>query len=214
MSKQLPLIITVAVLAILLVGVGLYASTQFGKSDSSKGSSSSSMGNMMMAGMDHGGMGMKMTAVRDDKSFLENMIPHHEEAVMTSNIVLKSTTDPDIKQFATQVIADQSKEITMMKNWYRDYFGVEYASTAMTSMMGDLTRYQGVELDKMYVKGMIGHHMEAVKMARDIQSITTKSDIKTLAENIIRTQSSEIMTLQGWLVSKYGENGMMGGMKM
>ena len=69
--------------------------------------------------------------VTDDKSFLEATIPHHTEAINTSKMIVQSTADPEIKAFATKVIADQSKEVEMMKTWYKTLTEVDYKDSGM-----------------------------------------------------------------------------------
>ena len=40
--------------------------------------------------------------ITDDRSFLENMIPHHEEAVTSSTKVIATTTDAELKTFRSE----------------------------------------------------------------------------------------------------------------
>ncbi|HBO38321.1 MAG TPA: hypothetical protein DD638_06630, partial [Pasteurellaceae bacterium] len=51
----------------------------------------------------------QMEAVTDDKSFLNGMIPHHQEAVDTSAVILTRTNNPELVKFAQEVIATQSQ---------------------------------------------------------------------------------------------------------
>jgi uncharacterized protein (DUF305 family) len=68
-----------------------------------------------------GGMsGMNMNA-DPDKSFLEGMIPHHQSAVDMAQLALKKAVRPELKTFARQVIADQSKEIAQYKVWLKTW---------------------------------------------------------------------------------------------
>jgi len=46
-----------------------------------------------------------------DRAFLENMIPHHQDAINMSELALKKTNKPELKKFAQEVIAVQSGEI-------------------------------------------------------------------------------------------------------
>lgn len=69
--------------------------------------------------------------------------------------------------------------------------------------MGDLTKLQGKELEKAYIQGMIAHHKGAIDMANQIVNKTNRSEIKTMAQAIIDTQTKEVTLLEGWLQSKY-----------
>jgi uncharacterized protein (DUF305 family) len=150
--------------------------------------------------------------VVDEKSYIEGMIPHHQEAIDTSKTTLQTTQDPELKAFLNNVISSQSQEINEMKTWYKAWYGTEYTpnSEMYMEMMSDLSKYQGVERDKIYIKGMISHHQSAVEMSSKV--LTYKSnhaETNQLAKNIISTQSQEIKTLKDWLMSKHNDHSMM-----
>lgn len=217
MSKNNKLtLVGILVIISIVIGVGIYASSQTSKSNpellNSKSTANTSVSKVdhSMKGMDQSTMGMEMSAmVKDDQTFIEQMIPHHQEAVNTSEIVIAKTSDPELKKFAQKVIKDQTTEINQMKTWYKAWFNKDYSGTS-TTMMGDLNKISVAELDKAYVYGMIEHHKSAIDMANKIQTITLKQEIKTLSASIIASQSAEVITLQGWLMSKYNDHGMMG----
>ena len=51
----------------------------------------------------------------------------------------------------------------------------------------------------MWLTMMIKHHQGAVKMAKDVQSTTSNSEVKTMAADIIKAQNSEITTMKDLL---------------
>ncbi len=58
-----------------------------------------------------------MGSVSSEKQFLEEMIKHHEAAVMMAQQVLVLNPRGEIKKLAEDIIKAQASEITMMKNW-------------------------------------------------------------------------------------------------
>ena len=56
-----------------------------------------------------------------DNAWLRRMIPHHSTALTTSTKILKHSTNPQIKDLATEIIKTQEKEITQMKNLLKGY---------------------------------------------------------------------------------------------
>jgi uncharacterized protein (DUF305 family) len=52
---------------------------------------------------------------------------------------------------------------------------------------------------------MIAHHQKAIAMAKQVQGVTERSDLKEMASDIIRTQSQEVSQLQQWLGSESGQ---------
>jgi uncharacterized protein (DUF305 family) len=72
--------------------------------------------------MDTAKMGMmpaKGQSKGTDKAFLEGMIPHHEHAVVMAQDALKKASKAELKKFARDVIAVQSKEIAQFKTWLK-----------------------------------------------------------------------------------------------
>lgn len=60
-----------------------------------------------------------------DKAFLEEMIVHHEGAVVMATAALTKGERPEIKKMARAIIDAQTTEITQMKNWQKDWFAAE-----------------------------------------------------------------------------------------
>ena len=58
-----------------------------------------------------------------DEAFLENMIVHHQSAIDMSEVLLESTKRPELQQLAKDIISAQTKEIEMMQNWLKTWYG-------------------------------------------------------------------------------------------
>jgi uncharacterized protein (DUF305 family) len=63
-----------------------------------------------------------------DRAFIDAMIPHHQMAILMARDVLARGADPEVRKIASAVIAAQSKEITQMNSWRRDWYGIESPS--------------------------------------------------------------------------------------
>jgi uncharacterized protein (DUF305 family) len=154
-----------------------------------------------------------------DTAFARDMIPHHEQAVTMSDIVLaKRDIDPRVIDLANQIKAAQGPEIATMRGWL-DTWGAGPApgheghdmSGGMPShegmgMMTDqeleqLRQAQGVEAARMFLTGMIAHHQGAVRMAQTEVDTGKDEAAVQLADEIIETQQREIDTMKGILGS-------------
>lgn len=69
-----------------------------------------------MAVMDEGMKRAPMNG-RSDHDFVTMMIPHHQGAVDMAKAVLLYTIDPEIRNLALGIIADQQNEIHVMQAW-------------------------------------------------------------------------------------------------
>ena len=57
-----------------------------------------------------------------DKEFLAEMIVHHQGAVDMAQAVLKTSKRPELIQLANDIITAQTKEISMMQGWQKNWF--------------------------------------------------------------------------------------------
>ncbi|MBA4293171.1 hypothetical protein C0431_09390 [bacterium] len=146
------------------------------------------------------------TEAKNDKAFIEEMIPHHEEAVASSKLILTVASEPQVRQIAEAVIAAQEKEISQMNSWFQAWFGASYKTTGVyKQMMSPIDGLSVREAEAQYTSEMINHHEHAIFMAKELLKTTERSELKLLADDIIRSQESEVNELKALLNGKYGQ---------
>ena len=82
-------------------------------------------GMMSQSGMHMGGqedMTKLENATDFDRAFIEEMIPHHQLAIMMANMLQSGTNRPEMQQLAKNIISSQSKEIQQMQAWYVQWY--------------------------------------------------------------------------------------------
>lgn len=153
-----------------------------------------------------------------DAHFIEQMIPHHEDAVTMARLAQTKAKRQEVKQLAENIISSQGKEIDQMKSWYKEWYGQEVptGNEVMTQhgmmegnqnlhmgMMGsqaDTTRLENAaDFDLTFVRDMIPHHQMAVMMAGMLKEGTERPEMKKMAEDIIAAQTVEIEEMRTWL---------------
>jgi uncharacterized protein (DUF305 family) len=67
----------------------------------------------------------------------------------------------------------------------------------------DSARYPYTAADVHFMSAMIGHHAQAIDMARLAPSRAASPSVRTLAERIINAQQDEIATMQQWLADRH-----------
>jgi len=150
-----------------------------------------------MGGMHHSSSGGDITG--SDAMFLQMMIPHHEQAIVMSDLALKISKTPQILDLAKQIKAAQNPEIMQMKNWLADSGFSEDPGHSMDGMGGMLSgedleilaKSSGKTFEKLFLSGMIEHHQGAIQMVNMISN-SANSEIKKFGESIVKTQSAEI----------------------
>ncbi len=152
-----------------------------------------------------------------DSHFIEQMIPHHKDAITMSTTALEKATHSEIKTLAQNIITAQSKEIEQMKGWYEEWFGkqppedndvmdthgmMQGNGSMHMGMMGsdiDAESLKSAEnFDKEFIEEMIPHHQMAVMMATMLKNGTIRPEMKKLAQNIIDSQTKEINQMRLW----------------
>lgn len=95
----------------------------FGK-EVSKGSAM--MGGMMSQGGMHMGSTQDIESLKNtadfDRAFIEQMIPHHQMAIMMARMLESGTDQPEMQQLAKNIISSQTKEIQQMQEWYTEWY--------------------------------------------------------------------------------------------
>lgn len=166
----------------------------------------------------YGGDMMRSNMMGDmDQLFIEQMIPHHEDAITMAEIALEKSQRPEIRTLAQDIVRTQSAEIEQMKKWHKEWFGSEISlinhaqahGMMNMGMMGDDTdidRLENAEVfDKVFIEEMIPHHQMAVMMAQMLERTTTRPEMKQLAEDIISAQTREINEMRQWYRDWYSQ---------
>ncbi len=120
---------TVVIIAVIALVVGHVSGYLIGTMNPNKNSSEGQTMSMaeMMASMNAELQGK--TGDDFDKAFLNEMIMHHEGAVGMAQAALTNAKHQEIKTLAAAIISAQNKEITEMKVWLKNWYGIEYSKT-------------------------------------------------------------------------------------
>ena len=193
--------ILLSIIAALLISVVLIASGGMRDSDSDN----EDMG--MMGGHGHNS---NSQMVGSDAMFLQMMIPHHEQAVVMSDLALSTSKDADVLKLAKQIRDAQAPEIIKMQGWLSDAGLSEDPGHSMGNGMGgmlsdsDLSALKGSTgkaFDKLFLAGMIAHHEGAIDMVMMIEN-SQDSDVKRLGQDIVKSQTAEIELMKELLKRK------------
>jgi uncharacterized protein (DUF305 family) len=136
-----------------------------------------------------------------DVMFAQMMIPHHEQALEMSAIVLaKDGVDPEVAELAEQIAAAQGPEIDQLEAWL-DEWGVPRMpgdhDMGMNGMLTDaeldeLEAADGASGSDLFLEQMIEHHEGAIDMAEAHQESGEHEGALELSAAIIETQAGEI----------------------
>ncbi len=143
---------------------------------------------------------------QNEVMFAAMMIPHHEQAVTMSNMALTNTTNPKVLDLAQRIKAGQEPEIIQMNTWLDGgYSMMDHSGHLMGGMLSDqdlekLGTLKNKDFDEMFLTAMIEHHEGALQMTQMILN-SSNNEVKTLADNIINSQSKEIAEMKELLAN-------------
>src|SRR5690606_19442270 len=117
-----------------------------------------------------------------DVRFMQDMIPHHHQAVQMAALVAGRTNRPELVDVAGRIDASQEDEIAFMQDWLRSrgervpapeaHAGMHthhrMAGMATPEQMAELARLSGVAFDRLFLELMIAHHEGAVRMVEEL----------------------------------------------
>ncbi|MGD9527444.1 MAG: DUF305 domain-containing protein [Pseudonocardia sp.] len=144
-----------------------------------------------------------------DITFVQGMIPHHEQAVVMSQLAAARAASPRVKELAATIEQAQAPEIEQMRGFLTAWGveedssmgGMPHGAAGMPGMMAGqqmsgLDQANGAPFDRMFLQMMVVHHEGAVTMARTELADGQNPQAKTLAQAIIDQQTAEIAQMQ------------------
>ncbi|GAA1615591.1 DUF305 domain-containing protein [Catellatospora bangladeshensis] len=146
-----------------------------------------------------------------DVQFAQQMIAHHQQALMMAQMAAGRAASAQVKQLAAQIGQEQAPEIEQMSAWLTQWGkpvpsmgpGMTMPSMppmgpgAMPSMpampdMGQMNDMTGEQFDNMFLQMMIAHHQGAVEMAKAEIANGANPAAKELAQKIETSQTAQI----------------------
>jgi uncharacterized protein (DUF305 family) len=153
-----------------------------------------------------------------DVRFMQDMIPHHNQAVQMAALVAERTNREELKDVAGRIDASQEDEISFMQDWLRSrgemvpeptehaamHTSHVMAGMATPEQMAELAASNGTDFDRLFLTLMIAHHDGAVKMVEELLKQPGSAYDTVLFEfvgDITNDQTAEIERMNALLVS-------------
>lgn len=134
----------------------------------------------------------------DDVTFLQNMIPHHQQALELSGMVPTHTANAQLVALAKKIADEQQPEIqgfrAQLLQWEIAPAQHEMPMEGMVDQatMDKLANLHGGQFDTLWLQSMIAHHQGAITMAHDEIAHGQSPDVKAMAHSIVTAQQAEI----------------------
>ncbi|QTE28114.1 DUF305 domain-containing protein [Pengzhenrongella sicca] len=147
-----------------------------------------------------------------DVEFTQNMVVHHEGAILMANMASRMASSSQVKALGERISAAQEPEIVTMKSWLvewgeqsaaevdmdgmdmggMDMGGMDMGGMSQDDAMADLKSVDGTAFDRRFLELMIEHHRGALAMTATELAAGTNPQARALAQVISDAQTVEI----------------------
>lgn len=140
-----------------------------------------------------------------DVMFAQMMLPHHEQAIEMSGIVLaKDGLDPAVVALAEQIEAAQGPEIEQLEAWLEQWGaprempggGHEMEGILSDDELAELEAADAASASTLFLEQMIGHHEGAIAMAEEHLDDGAHDGALAMSQAIIESQTAEIAQMR------------------
>ena len=159
-----------------------------------------------------------------DVAFMQGMIHHHAQAIEMVALIGARTKSAQMRSLGERINVSQKDEILMMQTWLRAqhqdvpdpfaHMDMDMGDHAMAMMPGMLTKAQmdalaaaqGAAFDRLFLAGMIQHHIGALTMVRELFATTGAAQntaIFRFASDVDADQRAEIARMRAMLNPKH-----------
>ncbi len=151
-----------------------------------------------------------------DVGFLQDMLDHHEQALLISNLYIDNNPDGDAVPYAEEVIMFQTRDMGWMRDWLADenhapgepdrmamqWMNEPVPVAEMTGMqtperLAELADASGTDADRLFFEIMTDHHLGGVHMADHAAANGARNEIIDFAESVSRNQRIEVVEYEG-----------------
>ena len=154
----------------------------------------------------------------DDARFMQDMIPHHHQALEMAALAADRTNRQELLDVAGRIDVSQQDEIEFMQRWLAErgedvpeptahdamHTTHKMAGMATPEQMADLAASEGTAFDRLFLQLMITHHDGAVTMVEELMKQPGSAHDPVLFEftsNVTNDQTAEIERMNTLLVS-------------
>jgi uncharacterized protein (DUF305 family) len=153
----------------------------------------------------------------DDVRFVQDMIPHHHQALEMAALAADRTNRQELLDAAGRIQKSQQDEIDFMQKWLRErgeqvpdpsahdamHTDHKMAGMATPEQMAELAASKATAFDRLFLELMIAHHEGAVEMVKELLKQPGAAYDPVLYEftnDVTNDQNAEIERMNGLLV--------------
>ena len=152
-----------------------------------------------------------------EAGFARDMSTHHAQAVEMGMIAAKNATNPDVRTLGEDIALTQQGQVGMMQAWLREWGLLPTGEQPRMTWMPDgaaavkdglmpgmasqaemdaLRAAKGKDVDTLFLKMIMKHHLGGIHMVEGVQALSTDPEVTWLAGTMKAGQQREITIIQ------------------
>lgn len=147
-----------------------------------------------------------------DVRYLEDMVVHHEQAVLMTDLATDRSGAPPVRAIAARINGTQLPEIAAMQQLLSRFEAGEHGGhgsgehgdehsgmpgMATPPQLEQLRASSGADFDALFLDLMVTHHLGALSMAEELLgNDAVDVQVELLASDVIATQNAEIRAME------------------
>lgn len=136
-----------------------------------------------------------------DLRFIDGMISHHLAAIYLANQAKEQSKRPEVLALSNNIISVDTEGIAKLYEQKKSWFGNTKQITQFSKVqLGSAD----TQFDLRFINALVAHHEEAIVVAREMQTKSTRSEVLNVAGDVITGLSDGINTLETWRGQWYG----------
>ena len=134
-----------------------------------------------------------------DKTFVQNMIPHHELGMKLIDDAVIHAADVRLRRLVFEMGNYHHDEMITLSRWQSDWhvsIAAQFPGHLTNTELESLKSVSGSSYDKVWLELMIKHHEGAVAIAESAIQFGQVQAVRKLAENIKVIQHQQIIAMR------------------
>lgn len=136
-----------------------------------------------------------------DLRYIDGMIAHHLSAIYMLEQAQKHSKRPEVKALADSVIAADKEGIKKLYAYKKEWYG---NTRQVTQFQKVNVGSADAQFDLRLINALLSHHEEAITVAKEVQSKSSRTEVLGLADSVISALSANAETLKEWRKEWYG----------
>lgn len=145
-----------------------------------------------------------------EQDYIRFTIDHHRGGVALGELCLQRAQNQDLRNLCEEAVAAQLNQIQELRRYLRRWYGVDYRGQIPEMARQEVQRLRplsGDEFQNEFLTAFSMGHLQIIERSVTAKDHLYHGETKSVARVIILTQSRQVIQMQDWDCTWYGDCG-------